>query len=150
MKDGEKIVQAALKWLGTPHVNQAKVRGKGVDCGMLLVAATEDAGLIKRDSISVTPYSNEWHLHRSEEMFLKYIKKYCTKIDAAQMEPGDFLMYQFGRCQSHAAIYIGKSCVIHAAVDKGVILSNIGEMMFYDAKGRPRLRGIYRYKGVAR
>lgn len=96
MKDGEKIVQAALKWLGTPHVNQAKVRGKGVDCGMLLVAATEDAGLIKRDSISVTPYSNEWHLHRSEEMFLKYIKNIVLKLMPHKWSREIFLCINLG------------------------------------------------------
>ena len=29
------IVEEAYTWLGTPHVNQAKVKGKGIDCGML-------------------------------------------------------------------------------------------------------------------
>ena len=39
MTDGEKIAAAAMPWLGTPHVNQARVKGIGVDCGMLLIGA---------------------------------------------------------------------------------------------------------------
>ena len=62
---GEKIGRAAEKWLGTPHVNGAKVMGVGVDCGMLLIASLEDAGVIQQDTIVVEPYSNEWHLHHS-------------------------------------------------------------------------------------
>ena len=61
------IVAEAYTWLGTPHVNQAKVKGKGVDCGMLLIASLENTGYIEKGAIQVAPYSNEWHLHHSEE-----------------------------------------------------------------------------------
>lgn len=144
MTDGEKIVQAVRTWLGTPHVNNAKVKGAGVDCGMLLIAATEDAGLVTKDSIPIVPYSNEWHLHRSEEWFLAYVKQYCERVDTP--EPGDFLLFQFGRCISHGAVYVGDNKVIHAVINQGVILSDLSEVMFVDAKGHSRLKYIYRYK----
>lgn len=48
MTDGEKIAKAAAAWLGTPHINGAKVKGRGVDCGMLLIGCAEDAGLLKK------------------------------------------------------------------------------------------------------
>lgn len=48
MTDGEKIAKAAAAWLGTPHINGAKVKGRGVDCGMLLIGCVEDAGLLKK------------------------------------------------------------------------------------------------------
>lgn len=148
MTDGEKIAAAARTWLGTPHVNQARVKGIGVDCGMLLIGALEDAGLIKKGAIKITPYSNEWHLHHSEEWFLSYVKKYCIPVTETDMAIGDFLMYQFGRCVSHGGIYVGDDQIIHAVVDQGVILSDLNDVMFLDAHGRSRLRGIYRFKGV--
>ena len=144
---GKEIVEAAKRWLGTPHINDARVRGIGVDCGMLLLGATEDAGLIPRDSVEVAPYSNEWHLHHSEEWFLQYIKTYCTRVDDADMQPGDFLLYQYGRCISHAGIYMGNDTVCHALIQQGVVLTGINDVMFFDAKGRSRLRGVYRYNG---
>lgn len=144
-EEGKRIADAALTWLGTPHVNNARVKGKGVDCGMLLLGATEDAGLIPRNSVEITPYSNEWHLHHSDEWFLNYVKTYCRKV--RKPRPGDFLLYQYGRCISHGAIYIGGDKVIHAVIRHGVILSDIHEVQFVDAKGRSRLRGIYRYNG---
>lgn len=64
---GEKIALAAREWLGTPHVNGARVKGKGVDCGMLLIGAMEDAGVIKKDAIKIAPYSPEFHLHNRRE-----------------------------------------------------------------------------------
>lgn len=142
---GKDIAKAACEWIGTPHVNNAKVKGIGVDCGMLLIAALEDSGTIKKDDIKIKPYSNEWHLHRNEEWFKSYVEQYCDKVDDLQV--GDFLLYQYGRCVSHGAVYIGNDTVVHALVDRGVILSNINETMFLDAKGKSRLRGIYRYRG---
>ena len=145
--DGRAIAAAAQGWLNTPHVNNAKVKGVGVDCGMLLIGALEDAGVIKKDEIAVKPYSNEWHLHHSEEWFLFYVQTYCDKITLRDLRPGDFLLYQYGRCVSHAAVYCGKDAVCHALVGQGVVLSDINDVMFYDARGRSRLRGVYRYRG---
>jgi cell wall-associated NlpC family hydrolase len=143
MTDGQKIATAALKWLGTPHVNMAKVRGRGVDCGMLLIASIEDAGLVGQDSIPIRPYSNMWHLSHAEEWFKHYVTQYCEEVQT--LEVGDFLLYQYGRCVSHGGIYIGNGIICHAVVNQGVILSNINEVQFKDAKGQSRLRGIYRF-----
>lgn len=140
---GDKIAQASLGWLGTPHINMARVKGRGVDCGMLLIASLEDSGAVARGSIPIKPYSNEWHLHHSDEWFLHYVQTYCDKVET--MEPGDFLLYQFGRCISHGGVYIGHGQICHAVIDKGVILSDLDEVMFVDAHGRSRLRAIYRF-----
>ena len=64
MTGGEKIAKSAYDWLGTPHVNMAKVKGVGVDCGMLLIACLEDAGLVisgrnpKRDLVEIVEVPN--------------------------------------------------------------------------------------------
>ena len=143
--EGVKVAEAAKTWIGTPHVNGARVKGKGVDCGMLLMASVEDAGLLERNSVEVDPYSNEWHLHHSEERLLNYVKQHCRKV--SKPRPGDFLLYQYGRCVSHGAVYIGDGRVVHAVIRQGVIMSDTHEVQFFDAKGRSRLRGIYRYNG---
>lgn len=140
------IVKEAYTWLGTPHVNQAKVKGKGIDCGMLLIACLEGAGYIKRGAVKIPPYSNEWHLHHGEEWFLKVVERYCAEVPVDEMQPGDFLLYKFGRCVSHGAVYVGDGRVIHAMVERGVILSDINDVMFLTAKGKSRLHGVYRFR----
>lgn len=140
------IVKEAYTWLGTPHVNQAKVKGKGVDCGMLLIACLENVGYIEKGAIKVAPYSNEWHLHHSEEWFLTVVEKYCDEIPMADIQPGDFLLYKYGRCVSHGGIYVGDNHIIHAVVDQGVIMSDLNDVMFLDARGRSRLHGVYRFR----
>lgn len=98
MTIGERIAVEARTWLGTPHVNMAKVKGVGVDCGMLLIGVLEGAQLIKPDTISIAPYSNMWHLSHSEEWFLRYVQKYCDEVTDLQI--GDFY------CTSTAAAYL--------------------------------------------
>ena len=142
---GRKIADAALEYLGTPHVNQAKVKGKGVDCGMLLIASLEDAGAVEKDSIEIAPYSNEWHLHHSEEWFKGYIETYCDKVD--ELQEGDFILYQYGRCASHGAVYVGNGIVCHALVNHGCVLTEMDDVMFLDAHGKSRVRGFYRFRG---
>lgn len=147
MSNANAIVKEAYTWLGTPHINQAKVKGRGVDCGMLLIACLEGAGVIKKDSIEIPPYSNEWHLHHGDEWFLNVVEAHCKEVPLADIQPGDFLLYQFGRCVSHGAVYVGNGRVIHAMVERGVILSDVNDVMFLTAKGTPRLHGVYRFRG---
>lgn len=144
---GEKIAKAATAWLGTPYANNSMVKGTGVDCSYLLVAALIDSGLMKADRLQIENYSNEWHLHHSEEKYLKYVQQVADEVkEGAPLEIGDFLLYQYGRCISHGAIYIGNGLVIHAFVDYGVIISKLDDVLFYDKKGRSRLRAVYRYR----
>lgn len=140
------VAREAYEWLGTPHVNQAKVKGKGIDCGMLLIACLEGAGYVEKGAIKVPPYSNEWHLHHSAEWFLKIVERYCDRIPLEKLQPGDFLLYKFGRCVSHGAVYVGNGYVIHAMVERGVIMTNIDDVMFLTAKGETRLHGVYRFR----
>lgn len=140
------IVKEAYTWLGTPHVNQAKVKGYGVDCGMLLIACLEGAGYVEKDKIKIPPYSNEWHLHHSEEWFLHVVERYCAEIPLEDIQPGDFLLYKFGRCVSHGGIYVGDNHIIHALVDYGVVMTDMNDVMFLTPKGESRLHGVYRFR----
>ncbi len=140
------IVKEAYEWLGTPHINQAKVKGRGIDCGMLLIACLEGAGYIEKDAIEVPPYSNEWQLHHSDEWFLHIVEQYCDKVPLEDIQPGDFLLYKYGRCVSHGAVYVGNGRVIHAQLQQGVVMTDINDVMFLTAKGEPRLHGVYRFR----
>ena len=112
---------------------------------MLLIGVLEGAQIIKPDTISIAPYSNMWHLSHSEEWFLRYVQKYCNEV--TDLRIGDFLLYKYGRCISHAAIYIGHGKVIHALIDQGVIITEMQDVMFYDRRGQSRLKYIYRWRG---
>lgn len=145
MTQGERIAAAAKTWLGTPYANNSIAKGYGVDCAHLLLGTLIDAGLLQEEDMIIEYYPNEWHLHRSEERFIENIEKVAYEVDNPQI--GDFLLYQYGRTISHGAILVDKDTVIHAFVDLGVIMSKTDDILFYDNRGRHRLRRIYRFKG---
>lgn len=143
---GLAIAREAMNWLGTPHVDNSMAKGHGVDCAHLMLGVMIDANLIGEGDLRIEHYSNEWHLHRSEDKFLKYMDRIGYEVDIDDMQVGDFILYQYGRCISHGAIYIGDNMVVHAYVDMGVIISSLDDVIFYDGKGNSRIRKVYRFK----
>jgi cell wall-associated NlpC family hydrolase len=94
------IVAAARTWIGTPYHNCADVRGSGVDCGMLIVRVFVDAGLCA--PFDPRPYPADWHFHRGEERYLGFVFDHCAEV--ATPEPGDVVVFRYGRCYSHGGI----------------------------------------------
>ena len=79
---------------------------------------------------------------------MKYMDRVGYEVNIDDMQVGDFILFQYGRCISHGAIYIGDNMVVHAYVDMGVIISNLNDVIFYDSKGNSRIRKVYRYKEI--
>jgi NlpC/P60 family putative phage cell wall peptidase len=109
-----RVVAAARRWLSTPYHDGAMVHGHGVDCAMLARAVYAEAGVIP--PIPIEPYSPQWYLHRSEEKYLAYVLDYSREIPEAEAQPGDIVLYQYGRCFSHGAIIVDPAwpSIIHA------------------------------------
>lgn len=117
------VVAEARGWLGTPYHHQARLRGVGVDCAMILCEVYHAAGLIPL--IDPRPYPPDWHLHRDEERYLGWISDYGRPTD--EPKPGDVGLWRFGRCFSHAGIMVSETQVIHAYLRQGVILGGLNE-----------------------
>lgn len=106
------IVAEARSWVGTPYHHHGRVKGVGVDCAQILLAVYADA-LGLAPSFDVGQYSTQWHLHRSEEIYLEWLSRAgARQVDEPQ--PGDIAMFQFGRTFSHSAIHTGDGLVVHA------------------------------------
>ena len=119
----QAVIAAALGWKGTPFHHEAMVKGAGVDCGMLLIAVYREAGLIP--DFPVAHYSYQWHLHRSRELYLEYLRQFGREIPEAERGAGDVVIWKLGRVFSHAAIIIAWPHVIHAVNGRGVIFENV-------------------------
>lgn len=143
MTKGDKLANCALQWLNTPYVHNAKIKGVGVDCARLVVGACEDAELIEKEGLKLGDYSNEWHLHRQEDIMQRIANKYCVEVH--DLRRGDILLFKYGRVCSHAAIYLGDDMVIHSYIDKGTVISSLKESIFYTRNGRKRLQHVYRF-----
>ena len=122
MTPRELFVAEAMTWIGTPYHHAAMVKGAGVDCIMLMVAAGRAAGKVAED-FDPRPYPQLWYLHRDEEKYLNGIIGYCSRTIFPQQ--GDIALYKFGRTVSHGAIYIDTTNILHAhAPDKQVCISD--------------------------
>lgn len=117
------VVAEALSWLGTGYHHHARVKGVGVDCAQIICAVFEACGLV--EPIDPGYYATDWHLHRSEEVYAGWCARYAKQVDAAQL--GDVVLFQFGRCFSHGAIVVEQNTVVHAYMNRGVILTRFSE-----------------------
>ena len=105
-----------------------RVKGAGVDCAMFPLEVYREAGLI--GDIDIPYYPQDWMLHRSEEIYLGIVERHAREILPAASsqqpvaQPGEFVIYKFGRCFAHGAIVLDWPTVIHAINGKGVILSD--------------------------
>lgn len=129
------VVAEAKTWLLTPYHHQARVKGAGVDCAMILIEVYSAVGLIKNFDPGF--YVTDWMLHRSEERYLGWVQQYAHAVD--EPKPGDIALYQFGRCVSHGAIVIDWPTIIHAYAPEGNVCLGDGTAGPLGA----RLRGFY-------
>jgi len=133
----QRVVEIAHTWLGTPYVHHGDVKGAGVDCAMLLVRVYHEAGLAP--DIDPRGYSTQWHLHRSEEKYLQWIHEYADRV--AEPEPGDVVMFRFGRAVAHGGIVVDWPTIIHSYIGIGCML-DVGDAGYLQG----RLYGFYRIR----
>ncbi len=121
------IVAEARSWLGTPYHHHGRIKGVGVDCAQILLAVYADA-LGLAPALDVGKYSTQWHLSRSEEMYLAWLKAAGAHQVPCALA-GDIAMFRFGRTFSHSGICTEPGVYVHAYGDKirKVIESRIDE-----------------------
>jgi cell wall-associated NlpC family hydrolase len=154
----QEIIRVAKTWLKTPYHHLGKVKHAGADCAMFPLAVYQECGVLPADFVPPA-YSMQWHLHRSDELYLKTIEPFtqeifpCPQAYAALKDgiapdsvpiarPADFVVFKFGRTFSHGAIVIDWPLIIHSYIPHGVQLGNalqdgelIGrEMKFFEVK----------------
>lgn len=111
-----EIVAEALSFIDTPYHHNGRIKGVGVDCAMLPCLVYEAVGLIPH----LEPeYSPQWMMHRDEEQYLAWVRPYAREITRAELQPGDLVMWKFGRTYSHSAIVTAPPTVVHAVNKSG-------------------------------
>lgn len=143
----QEIVRVAKEWLRTPYHHHGKVKGAGADCAMFPLAVYQECGVLPAD-FKPPEYSMQWHLHRSDELYLQTIAPFVREyrvwpgIAGTKPRPADFVVFKFGRTFSHGAIVVEWPLIIHSYIPHGVQLGNamqdgelLGrEMKFFEVK----------------
>jgi NlpC/P60 family putative phage cell wall peptidase len=114
------IVAEAKTWLGTPYAHRQRLKGVGADCAGVPLEVYASVGLIPPTDVGM--YSNQWHLHRSRELYLEWVERFGFEIPRDQAMAGDFLVFRFGRTFSHGAILIDARHVVHAFARAGKVI----------------------------
>ena len=145
------VVAEALSWQTTPYHHRGRVKGAGVDCLTLLAEVFAGAGLLPR--IDIPHYPKDWMHHRDAERYLEGLLQYAIEIETPP-QPGDIVLWKFGRCFSHGAIVIEWPMVVHACAGRNVSIDNaeaakwlthIGEIT--EDAGKPRPRRTFSFWG---
>ncbi len=144
MTSRQAIVDAALSWKDTPYAHHQRLRGVGVDCGMLLIGVYAQAGVI--DEFDPGHYPPDWHLHRSEEKFIQIVERFADRAPPeTTLKAGDLIVLKDGRCHAHGGIMLDADRFVHALRQFGkVIISALSDMEF-----AARDPWKYRVRGVA-
>lgn len=125
----DRICAEALTWLGTPYHNHARLRGVGVDCINLLAGVFEAVGVA---SVGQLPhYAQQWHLHQGDEVFAQGLDLHARRVELP--EPGDVVLFRFGRTHSHAGIWLDGDRFVHAYARRSracVIVTTMSEEWF--------------------
>jgi cell wall-associated NlpC family hydrolase len=108
----QRVIAEALSWIGTPYRQQGDSKGPdgAIDCSMLLVRAWVDAGVLA--PFDPRPYPPSWYMHHSEERYLAWMQSVAVETTAPQ--PGDIVLWRFGRCFSHSGVLISATGFVHA------------------------------------
>ena len=114
------VTAEAESWLGTPYHHMGRIKGVGVDCAMLPAEVYAACGLIPAQSVDYYPM--DWHLHRSGERYLRQTQAYAHEVETAQ--PGDLVLFRFGRCLAHGGIVARWPLIVHAVARSQVMLTD--------------------------
>jgi NlpC/P60 family putative phage cell wall peptidase len=123
-----RAVAAARRWLGTPYVHQASVRGAGADClGLVRGIWREVAG----DEPEVPPhYTPDWGEAAAVEVLWEAALRWLRPV--AVPRPGDVLLFRMrdGGIAKHLGILSAPAPAarfIHAYSGQGVVESPLSD-----------------------
>jgi hypothetical protein len=128
----EAVIAAGRSWLFTPYHHMARVKGHGVDCAQVIIAAFVESGV--NEDFDPGFYTPDWHLHRSEERYLSFMERYLVRIDEEWNDapfakrdgwiapPASVVVIRLGRTFSHSALVTDWPNVLHANVHDGCVV----------------------------
>lgn len=119
------IVEAAKGWLGTKFHHEARIKGHGVDCLQLIIAAYQEAGLLPENiDDEVYHYAHDAHLHDPKEQYIEALETHgWSRVDTPTV--GDIALFKVGRRYSHGVIVIDYPLGIHAYIGRGVCYTDM-------------------------
>lgn len=92
MNIGERAIEEARSWIGTPYLHQASVRGAGTDCLGLLRGVWR--AIYGREPEAVPAYTADWGESSGLEVLLSAAERWLVPKSQGATEMGDVLLFR--------------------------------------------------------
>lgn len=120
------IVCAARRWIGTPYVHQASVKGAGADCLGLLRGVWRE--VLGHEPEIVPAYTMDWSEPQGEERLWQAALRHLSPKAVADEAAGDVLLFRMrdGSVAKHLGVQSltgTRAAFVHAYSSHGVIES---------------------------
>ena len=135
----DRIVEEALRWVGTPYRHQGSIRGVGCDCVGLLAGVWR--GVYGDDPERPSDYSADWAETGVEELLLAAVRRLCVEKPIARVACGDVLLFRWRPHlpAKHAGILVAAGRFVHAYEGCAVSVSALVPQW------RRRLAGVFAF-----
>lgn len=124
---GDRVVQLAESWIGTPYRHQGATLGVGCDCIGLIRGVWRT--LYGAEPEPVPPYAGDWAERSGDNRLLAAgLRLFGKPVSVVEMMPGDVLLFRWRPdcAAKHAGILCGPDHFIHAyeqaAVTRSVLV----------------------------
>ncbi|WP_374644535.1 peptidase [Tabrizicola sp.] len=124
------VVAEARRWIGTPYLHQASVKGAGTDCLGLLRGLWRS--IHGTEPEAVPPYTEDWAEPDHREVLLEAARRWLVERPLVPEAPGDVLLFRMrsGGIAKHLGIQsqIGAEArFIHSYSGQGVVESPLSQ-----------------------
>lgn len=107
------LIDAARSWVGTPFVDNSRVKGRGVCCHFLMAEIYREAGWGDIDVPPGIASAGRW---ANESPVLQWLRgpgaKHFAEVEMAT-EIGDLILVKTGHVYNHLAMLLDNGDVIH-------------------------------------
>lgn len=140
-KEEKKFIEECRSWIPTAWMHGVGVKNYRSDCIHYIFGVAKNMGWIDR-SYEIPFYPHDWALHQPESRLVKELHKHCKLEKLENIKIGDLILYQFGKCESHIAWYLGDGKAIHCVEGYGVVEFDFNSEM------REKLRSVMRARKI--
>lgn len=124
------VVREARRWIGTPYLHQASVRGQGADCLGLVRGIWRHC--IGSEPEKMPEYSSDWGEVSKQESMLESAHRWLIQIAEEEAMAGDMILFRWQNISivKHAGILTSPlrntPRFIHAYEKAGVVETTLG------------------------
>jgi hypothetical protein len=143
----KEIVEAARRWLDTPFLHQARIRGVGCDCVGLPLAIGQEFGMSDKNGVPIMAMDeSNYDSQPSTDHVHEVCQSRCVEKSIADLQEGDLVSVKMPSVACHLAI-IGKlyagspdEClsIIHAFSPAGKVVETV-----LDKHMRTKIKGAF-------